>query len=156
MWAIGMNIWCSTRGHSQRAGASVCKCCGVTDTVLAIDLGTGGPKVALVGIDGRTFGWRSAPVATHFVADGGAEQDPNEMWSAVVAATRALLTEVDAPAPSAIAVTSQYMSTVPVDGRRSPDRDPASSGWITRGAAHNLTLLGRRRCLRHCSSSGTG
>ena len=142
MWAIGMNIWCSTRGHSQRAGASVCKCCGVTDTVLAIDLGTGGPKVALVGIDGRTFGWRSAPVATHFVADGGAEQDPNEMWSAVVAATRALLTEVDAPAPSAIAVTSQYMSTVPIDASGRPT-GPCILWMDHRGAAHSRSLLDR-------------
>jgi hypothetical protein len=142
MWAIGMNIWCSTRGHSQRAGASVCKCCGVTDTVLAIDLGTGGPKVALVGIDGRTFGWRSAPVATLFVADGGAEQDPNEMWSAVVAATRALLTEVDAPAPSAIAVTSQYMSTVPIDASGRPT-GPCILWMDHRGAAHSRSLLDR-------------
>lgn len=57
---------------------------------MAIDLGTGGPKVALVTVDGATIGWRQAAVASHFLPDGGAEQDPNEMWSAVVAATREL------------------------------------------------------------------
>ena len=114
----------------------------MTATVLAIDLGTGGPKVALVGLDGTTFGWRSAPVATEFLPDGGAEQDPREMWSAVVAASRALLAEVTAPAPCAIAVTSQYMSTIPVGADGTPT-GPCILWMDHRGAAHSRSLLNR-------------
>ena len=36
----------------------------MTECVLAIDLGTGGPKVALVTADGTTVAWRSRPVHT--------------------------------------------------------------------------------------------
>lgn len=113
----------------------------VTDCVLAIDLGTGGPKVALVAADGRTLGWRNAPVGTAFLPDGGAEQDPNEMWSAIVAAVRQLF-EVTSPLPPivAVAVTSQYMSTIPVAVDGTPT-GPCILWMDHRGAAHNATLL---------------
>jgi len=142
-----MGTRCSTPNTTQARSAQhawtpVCKCGAVIDTVLAIDLGTGGPKVALVGVDGHTFGWRSAPVATHFVADGGAEQDPREMWTAVVAATRSLLAEVAAPAPAVIAVTSQYMSTVPIDASGNPT-GPCILWMDHRGAAHSRSLRDR-------------
>lgn len=115
----------------------------MTELVLAIDLGTGGPKVALVAADGATVAWRSGSVATTLLPGGGAEQDPREMWSAVVSATREVLAAT-APAAAAaivaVAVTSQYMSTVPVAA------DGTSTGpcilWMdNRGAAHNRTLL---------------
>ena len=109
--------------------------------VLAIDLGTGGPKVALVDADGHTLAWRSRPVATTFLAEHGAEQDPNEMWSAIVEATRATLAAVDSMPPiAAVAVTSQYMSTIPVAADGTPT-GPCILWMDTRGADHNLTLL---------------
>ncbi|HAP76530.1 MAG TPA: hypothetical protein DCR14_10645 [Acidimicrobiaceae bacterium] len=115
----------------------------MSECVLAIDLGTGGPKVALVGASGHTLAWRSRAVATNFTgADGiGAEQDPEEMWQAIVAATREVLAAV-APVPpiAAVAVTSQYMSTVPVAADGTPT-GPCILWMDTRGAAHNLTLL---------------
>ena len=113
----------------------------MTECVLAIDLGTGGPKVALVTADGRTLAWRSAPVATVLLADGGAEQDPREMWSAVVAATREVLAAVGSVPPlAAVAVTSQYMSTIPVAADGTPT-GPCVLWMDGRGAAHNATLL---------------
>ena len=45
----------------------------MTGCVLAIDLGTGGPKVALVDTQGRTLAWRNSPVATTILDGGGAE-----------------------------------------------------------------------------------
>lgn len=113
----------------------------VTDCVLAIDLGTGGPKVALVAADGATIGWRHAAVGTQFLPDGGAEQDPNEMWSAIVAATRELF-EATAPLPPivAVAVTSQYMSTIPIAADGTPT-GPCILWMDHRGAANNATLL---------------
>lgn len=111
--------------------------------VLAIDLGTGGPKVALVGRDGHTLGWRSATVGTTLLTDGGAEQDPQQMWSAVVAATRALVADVQPLPPIvAIAVTSQYMSTVPVAADGTPT-GPCILWMDNRGAAHSRSLLNR-------------
>lgn len=112
-----------------------------SECVLAIDLGTGGPKVALVAVDGTTVAWSSAPVSTWFIDGGGAEQDPNEMWTAIVGATRATLAAAN-PAPSiaAVAVTSQYMSVVPIDSTGMPT-GPCVLWMDTRGAEHNLSLL---------------
>lgn len=112
----------------------------VTECVLAIDLGTGGPKVALVGDDGATLAWALAPVATAMLPDGGAEQDPHEMWSAVVAATREVMASLTPPSIVAIAVTSQYMSTIPVAADGTPT-GPCILWMDTRGAVHNRTLL---------------
>ncbi len=111
--------------------------------MLAIDLGTGGPKVALVGSDGSTLGWRSAEVATELLPDGGAEQDPNAMWAAVVAATQELVAAVRPTPPiAAVAVTSQYMSTVPVAADGMPT-GPCILWMDSRAAAHSRSLLDR-------------
>ncbi|MEP7113590.1 MAG: FGGY family carbohydrate kinase [Ilumatobacteraceae bacterium] len=112
-----------------------------TECVLAIDLGTGGPKVALVAADGTTVAWSSHPVTTRFVHGGGAEQDPHEMWTAIVSATRSTL-EAAQPVPPivAVAVTSQYMSVVPVAANGMPT-GPCVLWMDTRGAEHNLSLL---------------
>ncbi len=111
------------------------------ECVLAIDLGTGGPKVALVAVDGSTVAWSSRPVTTRFVRGGGAEQDPHEMWSAIVDATRATLAAASPSPPIvAVAVTSQYMSVIPVDASGMPT-GPCVLWMDTRGADHNLTLL---------------
>lgn len=117
--------------------------------VLAIDLGTGGPKVALIDQAGATVAWASRPVRTVLFDGGGAEQDPREMWSAIVEATHAALFTMAASRPdvadpagrvAALAVTSQYMSTVPVDATGLPT-GPCILWMDTRGAAHNLSLL---------------
>ncbi|MGE0141135.1 MAG: FGGY-family carbohydrate kinase [Ilumatobacteraceae bacterium] len=109
--------------------------------VLAIDLGTSGPKVAVIDAAGRTLCWRSRPVATTFLPDGGAEQDPRQMWSAIVDATRAALGDLSPVPPiSMVAVTSQFMSTVPVAADGTPT-GPCVLWMDTRGAAHNLSLL---------------
>jgi xylulokinase len=113
----------------------------MTDCVLAIDLGTGGPKVALVDSSGDTLAWRSRAVHTNFLPDGGAEQDPEEMWSAVVAAAHDALAAVrPLPRIAAVAVTSQYMSTIPVAADGTPT-GPCILWMDSRGAAHNRTLL---------------
>lgn len=112
-----------------------------TECVLAIDLGTGGPKAALVDAAGATLAWASAPVATTLLPGGGAEQDPEEMWSATVTAVRrALAAAHPRPRLVGVAVTSQYFSTVPVGAGGLPT-GPCVLWMDTRGAAHNLTLL---------------
>ena len=57
--------------------------------VLAVDLGTGGPKVAVVATSGRIVAHAFEPVALHLLDGGGAEQDPSEWWSAICQIGRA-------------------------------------------------------------------
>lgn len=112
--------------------------------VLAIDLGTGGPKVAVVDGTGRVLAWRSRSVATQLIGARGAEQDPRDMWSATVGATREVLGALrPAPPIIAVAVTSQYMSAVPVTSDGMPV-GPCILWMDTRGGDHNLTLLDDR------------
>ncbi len=85
--------------------------------VLAIDLGTGGPKVALVDMDGTITGHEFE--ATELIlGDGGkAEQDPHDWWRAIDTATVRLLDRELIPRDEveAVAVTSQWSGTVAVD-----------------------------------------
>jgi len=90
--------------------------------VLAIDLGTGGPKVALVSLDGDIAG--SEVESTELVlGDGGkAEQDPADWWRAIDAAAIRLLERELVPRGDidAVAVTSQWSGTVAVDAQGKP------------------------------------
>jgi xylulokinase len=79
--------------------------------VLAIDLGTGGPKVALVSLDGEVVDAAFEPVEILLGAGGAAEQRPDDWWRAIVAAAGRLdVSEVVA----AVAVTGQRAGTVAV------------------------------------------
>ena len=63
------------------------------------------------------------------------------MWTAIVGATRATLAAASPVPPIvAVAVTSQYMSVIPVDANGLPT-GPCVLWMDTRGAEHNLTLL---------------
>ena len=90
--------------------------------LLTVDLGTSGPKAAVVGVDGRVVGAGYQKVVTVFPAEGAAEQDPAEIWAATLVACRSALTEARTsvhlePADIvAVIVSSQYSSVVPVDG----------------------------------------
>ena len=42
-------------------------------TILAVDLGTSGMKVALITVSGRVLGWESEPVRLIITPDGGAK-----------------------------------------------------------------------------------
>lgn len=85
--------------------------------VLAIDLGTGGPKVALVSMRGEIVGHETEDLALTMLPDGGAEQDAEDWWRAIVRATRRIMGRA-AIAPervAAVSVTTQWSLTVPVD-----------------------------------------
>jgi len=85
--------------------------------ILAVDLGTSGAKVALIGVDGRVAAWESEPVTLRVLPGGGAEQAPDDWWRALVAATRRLLARHSGPASDVAAVccSTQGEGTVPVD-----------------------------------------
>ena len=85
--------------------------------ILAIDLGTGGPKVALVSTDGEIVGHEIEKTGVQLLPGGGAEQDPADWWRVISTAAKRLLARGLAPPQSiaGIGVTSQWMGTVPVD-----------------------------------------
>jgi xylulokinase len=84
--------------------------------VLAVDLGTSGPKAAVVSLQGQIVATGRATVETMFGPDGAAEQDPESVWNAVRNACRAALRGSRvASEVRAVICSSQYSSTVPVD-----------------------------------------
>ncbi len=89
--------------------------------VLAIDLGTGGPKAALVGFDGVLVGHEFEPTTLILGEGGKAEQDPEDWWRAIDAAVKRLLGRDQVPVADieAVAVTAQWSGTVAVgaDGK---------------------------------------
>ena len=62
-----------------------------TRYVLAVDLGTGGPKVALVSTDGDIIGHEFEKTELLLFPGGGAEQDPDDWWRAITTAAKRLL-----------------------------------------------------------------
>ncbi|MEZ4448356.1 MAG: FGGY-family carbohydrate kinase [Nannocystaceae bacterium] len=111
--------------------------------VLAIDLGTSGPKVALLDRAGAILGAEFEPVELLLLPGGGAEQRPDEWWRAIVAATRRLLARGLAPARSivALACTSQWSGTVAVDEAGRPLHNAIL--WMdSRGARHIQAVVG--------------
>ena len=82
--------------------------------VLAIDLGTSGCKVAVVRLDGHVESFAFEPVVTHLVGAMGVEQDPEDWWRSLVAATtRALSASPVAPRRiEALACSCQGEGTV--------------------------------------------
>jgi xylulokinase len=111
--------------------------------VLAVDLGTGGPKVALVDTQGAIVAHDHARVGLTLLPDGGAEQDPDEWWAAITTATRRMIGRAAVPpkAIAAVSVTSQWMGAVPVDASGRPLMNAII--WLdARGAADAQALTG--------------
>lgn len=84
--------------------------------VLAIDLGTSGPKAALVSSDFEPVATAFEPIKTYLLENGGAEQDTAEWRRAIDRAVRSLLEQDLVPREDIIAVgcTAQWSGTVPV------------------------------------------
>ena len=89
--------------------------------VLAVDLGTGGPKVAVVSSTGMIVAHAYEPVGLALTPDGGAEQDADGWWAAVAAAARRALADSQVPPEQIVGIgcTAQWAGTVAVgpDGR---------------------------------------
>ncbi len=87
------------------------------EVVLVVDLGTGGPKVGFVSLSGEVIDHEHRRVEMRVLPDGGAVENPDDWWHAVVASS-ARLAERGAVEPQhivAVACTGQWGSTVPVD-----------------------------------------
>ena len=87
--------------------------------VLAVDLGTGGPKVAVISAQGRIVAHAFEKVPLVLSADGGAEQMPMDWWDAIVRASRRTLADsgVDPGSIVGVGCTAQWSGTVAVDAQ---------------------------------------
>ncbi|HBZ69905.1 MAG TPA: xylulose kinase [Deltaproteobacteria bacterium] len=110
--------------------------------VLAIDLGSGSLKVALVSPRAEVVAAAERELRTRLVAGGGAEQDPNEWWNAVLQCAREVLSHAQLPAQQVLALrcTTQWAVTVPVD-EDGEALSPALSWMDTRGGPHSRALV---------------
>src|SRR5215472_12143134 len=93
--------------------------------VLAVDLGTGGPKVGAVSLRGEVLAHSLSAVRTRYLPGGGAVQDPHEWWEQVKAGVAQTVASNRLARDSLVGVgiTGQWGSTVPVDESGEPAGD---------------------------------
>ncbi len=111
--------------------------------ILAIDLGTSGPKVAIVTTNGEVVDYEFEETRTYFFPGGGAEESPDEWWQAIMTAARRLLSKEKAAKDDIVAIccTSQWSGTVAVD----EDGNPLMNAiiWLdSRGAKYIEQIAG--------------
>ena len=87
--------------------------------ILAVDLGTTGPKVALVSVQGHILDSAFEETPLLLLPNGGAEQRPDDWWEATKRAIRSLLTrnQLQVNGIVALCCTTQWSGTVAVDER---------------------------------------
>ncbi|HEY5110028.1 MAG TPA: FGGY family carbohydrate kinase, partial [Acidimicrobiales bacterium] len=110
--------------------------------VLAVDLGTGGPKVGLVSLAGAIAWHEHRAVATDLGPGGGATQDAALWWDLVRDSARRALASgvVDPSTVVAVSCTGQWASTVPVDTEGVPV-GPCQLWSDTRGGPHSRGVI---------------
>lgn len=85
--------------------------------VLAVDHGTSGVKTALMSVTGRLVGFEFEKTDTVFIPPGGAEQDPESWWRALLNTCKKLTDRGLVKVEDIVAVccSSTFSSTVAVD-----------------------------------------
>ncbi len=114
-----------------------------TRYVLAIDLGSGGHKAAIVSDAGEVIAGAEESITTHMLPDGGAEQDPEEWWNGAKRAAKKVIREskVSPEDIVAIACDSQWSVIVPVDKHGEPLM--RAIHWMDqRGGRYNRKITG--------------
>jgi glycerol kinase len=92
--------------------------------VIALDAGTTGVRAFAVDEAGRPVGYRYQEFTQHFPRPGWVEHDATEIWTAIVAVTNQLVTELDQPL-SALGITDQRETIVAWDRRTGRPRHRA-------------------------------
>jgi xylulokinase len=113
--------------------------------VLVADLGSTALKVGLASCQGRVVWWDHRPVTTLHGDHGAVTQDPDEWWQILGDAARRGLAEsgVDGDRVTAVCVTAQFGSTVPVDAE-GQSVGPCLMWSDTRGEPHSQGIFGGR------------
>jgi xylulokinase len=85
--------------------------------ILAIDLGTSGPKTAIVSTRGEVMDSAFVENRLQLLPDGGAEQDPEEWWQSILSGFKTLLAKKTVPAEDIVSIccSAQWSGTVAVD-----------------------------------------
>jgi xylulokinase len=110
--------------------------------ILTIDLGTSGPKIALVSTQGEVLTVETEPIPILLLPGGGAEQSPEDWWEAIKTTTHKILAKDLVPNDDIIAIscTGQWSGTVAVDQFGQALMDAII--WMdTRGARCVQTLI---------------
>jgi len=105
--------------------------------ILAIDHGTGGPKTAIVSTQGEVVDWACQEVPLHVEKGGGAEQDPNDWWNAILKTAKQVIDNGKVSVNDIVGVcnSSQWSGTVALD--KDGDHLMNSIIWMdTRGAPY--------------------
>jgi len=108
---------------------------------LAIDLGSGGPKAAVVAADGRVVAAAAETIETRLLPDGGGEQDAEAWWRLSLAAARRALKNAAVSKDRIVAVgcDSQWSLAVPVNQNGVPLMNAIH--WTdTRGGRYNREI----------------
>jgi xylulokinase len=111
--------------------------------ILAIDHGTSGIKAAIVSIHGQVLDYEYEKTGIVFLPGGGAEQDPDDWWQALIKACVRLIAKksVDPEDIAAIAVSSTFSTTVAVD--KNGDHLMNALTWMdSRGAPYVKEIVG--------------
>ena len=111
--------------------------------ILAHDHGTSGSKAAIVSIYGEVIDWEFQACKLYLFENGGAEQDPEEWWNAIMTTSKKLIDKQIVPAEDIVAVccSSQWSGTVPVD--KDGNHLMNAIIWMdTRGAPYIKKMLG--------------
>ncbi|MBC2717765.1 MAG: xylulose kinase [Desulfobacteraceae bacterium] len=111
--------------------------------VLAIDLGSGAIKVALVSVAGDVIASADEQISTCLLPAGGAEQDAVEWWHAAKKTIKKVVTESNVSPDNivAIACDSQWSVVVPVNEHAEPLMRAVH--WLdSRGGSYNRQIAG--------------
>lgn len=113
--------------------------------ILAVDLGTSGPKISIVSLSGDILTSTFQSIDTNYKSTGGIEQEPHGWWTAVCSGIRRLVAEHPrfAKRIAAISNSGQWSGTVALD-KRGQALAPAIIWMDARGAPHiDRVLQGR-------------
>ncbi len=111
--------------------------------ILSLDLGTSGCKAALVSARGKVLAWQFKAVETQVLPNGGAEQNPDHWWDAILETSKKLVAMNLVPVRDIVAVcaNTQGEGTVPVDAEGKPLMNAIL--WMdARGAEHLKKITG--------------
>ncbi len=113
----------------------------MTQLLLGIDVGTTAAKAALFTPDGQLQSVGESEYPVHYVRPGWVEQNPEDWWQAVCAATRQALTQVPQGAERimGLAVSAQAPTLIALDQTGKPLR-PALI-WMDRRAEEEVQQL---------------
>ncbi|PKQ32644.1 MAG: xylulose kinase [Actinobacteria bacterium HGW-Actinobacteria-2] len=126
----------------------------VPPQVLAVDLGTSGMKLALVGHDGQVIGWEAEPIDLLLLPGGGAEQVPQQWWDAfgACAARLAARHPVQFRAVTTVCCSTQGEGTIAIDANGEPLTNAIL--WMDmRGAANLRRHFGGRPAINGLSAA---